>query len=58
VFQAVKVDTSEVTVWYKIGTIAMKLHNYSLARLGFEQVNHNYSLARLGFEQVNTPISG
>ncbi|XP_061174422.1 calcineurin-binding protein cabin-1-like [Saccostrea echinata] len=35
--EAVKVDESETTVWYKIGTIALKLHNYQLARLGFEQ---------------------
>lgn len=38
-----KVDESETTVWYKIGTIALKLHNYQLARLGFEQVEYfNY----------------
>ncbi|KAK3103259.1 hypothetical protein FSP39_017896, partial [Pinctada imbricata] len=35
--EAVKVDETEVTVWYKIGTIGLKLHNYRLARLGFEQ---------------------
>lgn len=36
--QAIQIDTSEVTVWYKIGTIALKINNFSLARLGFEQV--------------------
>ena len=36
--QAVKIDASEVTVWYKMGTLAKKLHNYPLARLAFEQV--------------------
>ncbi|KAL5007713.1 hypothetical protein ScPMuIL_016519 [Solemya velum] len=38
--EAIKIDTSEVTVWYKIGTIALKIHNFSLARLGFEQGLH------------------
>ena len=38
VYQAVKIDASEVTVWYKMGTVAKKLHNYPLARLAFEQV--------------------
>ena len=37
-FQAVKIDASEVTVWYKMGTVAKKLHNYPLAKLAFEQV--------------------
>ena len=37
VYQAVKIDASEVTVWYKMGTVAKKLHNYPLARLAFEQ---------------------
>ncbi|KAK6191339.1 hypothetical protein SNE40_003056 [Patella caerulea] len=35
--EAVKVDESEVTVWYKIGKIALNVHNYSLAKFAFEQ---------------------
>ncbi|XP_048242654.1 calcineurin-binding protein cabin-1-like [Haliotis rufescens] len=35
--EAVKIDSSEVTVWYKIGTIGLKIHDYSLSRLAFEQ---------------------
>nr|KAG5701967.1 hypothetical protein BaRGS_034549 [Batillaria attramentaria] len=35
--EAVKIDASEVTVWYKMGIIAKKLHNYPLAKLAFEQ---------------------
>ncbi|OWF49710.1 Calcineurin-binding protein cabin-1 [Mizuhopecten yessoensis] len=38
--EAVKIDTTEVTVWYKIGTIALKLYNFPLARLGFEKGLH------------------
>lgn len=38
VFQAVKIDTTEVTVWYKIGTIAKQIYNFPLARMGFEMV--------------------
>ena len=39
VFQAVKVDGSEVTMWYKMGVLARKLYHYPLARLCFEQVS-------------------
>ncbi|XP_064599840.1 calcineurin-binding protein cabin-1-like [Liolophura sinensis] len=35
--EAVVVDATEVTVWYKIGTLALKLCKYSLARFSFEQ---------------------
>ncbi|ESO97504.1 hypothetical protein LOTGIDRAFT_152594 [Lottia gigantea] len=35
--EAVKIDESEVTVWFKIGKIAVNEHNYSLAKLAFEQ---------------------
>jgi len=38
----VKIDTTEVTVWYKIGTIALKLYNFPLARMGFEQVIYDF----------------
>ena len=38
VLQAVMVDSSDVTVWYKIGTIALKLDKYQLARHAFEMV--------------------
>jgi len=34
----VKIDTTEVTVWYKIGTIAKQIYNFPLARMGFELV--------------------
>ena len=33
-----KIDTTEVTVWYKIGTIAKQIYNFPLARMGFELV--------------------
>lgn len=42
-----KVDESETTVWYKIGTIALKLHNYQLARLGFEQVEYIKAIVKI-----------
>ncbi|XP_076450993.1 uncharacterized protein LOC143286923 isoform X2 [Babylonia areolata] len=35
--EAVKIDSSEVTVWYKMGTVAKQIHNYPLAKLAFEQ---------------------
>ena len=35
--EAVAVDDSDVTVWYRIGNIALKIHNYPLARHGFEE---------------------
>ncbi|XP_076114418.1 calcineurin-binding protein cabin-1-like isoform X3 [Mytilus galloprovincialis] len=43
--EAVKIDTTEVTVWYKIGTIAKQIYNFPLARMGFEmglQCNPNH----------------
>lgn len=40
--QAVKIDASEVTVWYKMGILATKLNNYPLAKLAFEQVMLGY----------------
>ncbi|CAG2220467.1 CABIN1 [Mytilus edulis] len=36
--EAVKIDTTEVTVWYKIGTIAKQIYNFPLARMGFEMI--------------------
>ncbi|KAL8594874.1 hypothetical protein ACOMHN_016115 [Nucella lapillus] len=38
--EAVKIDSSEVTVWYKMGTVAKQIHNYPLAKLAFEQGLH------------------
>ena len=38
-FKAVEVDGSEISVWYKIGLLAIKLCNYPLAQHAFEQVN-------------------
>ncbi|KAL3843014.1 hypothetical protein ACJMK2_020975 [Sinanodonta woodiana] len=35
--EAIKIDTSEVTVWFKIGTLAVKTENYQLAKFGFQQ---------------------
>ncbi|ELU14548.1 hypothetical protein CAPTEDRAFT_199502 [Capitella teleta] len=35
--QAVNVDATDVTVWHKIGVIALKLEHFSLARHSFEQ---------------------
>ncbi|XP_012945671.1 uncharacterized protein LOC101852743 [Aplysia californica] len=35
--QAVRIDSSEVTVWYKMGHVARKLHNYPLAKICFQQ---------------------
>ena len=32
------VDSSDVTVWYKVGSIALKIQKYQLARHAFEQV--------------------
>ncbi|CAH1273708.1 CABIN1 [Branchiostoma lanceolatum] len=34
--EAVNLDSSDVTVWYKMGTVALKIHNYSLAKYCFE----------------------
>ena len=68
VYQAVKIDASEVTVWYKMGTVAKKLHNYPLARLAFEQVcsspvtsQHNSHLSHnspvTSLHSHNSPLS-
>lgn len=35
--KAVMIDETEVTVWYKIGTIALEIHNYQLASYAFQQ---------------------
>ncbi|KAK3753418.1 hypothetical protein RRG08_056311 [Elysia crispata] len=35
--EAVKIDSSEVTVWFKMGQIALKIHNYPLAKICFQQ---------------------
>ncbi len=32
------VDSSDVTVWYKVGIVALKLDHYPLASHAFEQV--------------------
>ena len=42
--QAVMVDSSDVSVWFQIGQIALKLVNYPLARHAFEMVNNISSL--------------
>ncbi|KAI8501248.1 hypothetical protein Bbelb_213430 [Branchiostoma belcheri] len=34
--EAVNLDSSDVTVWYKMGTVALQIHNYSLAKYCFE----------------------
>ncbi len=31
-------DSTDVTVWYKMGILALKLDQYALARHSFEQV--------------------
>jgi tetratricopeptide (TPR) repeat protein len=36
--EAVNVDSSDVTLWHKIGTTAIKLDNYQLAKFAFMQV--------------------
>ena len=36
--QAAAIDDSDVTLWYKIGKLAVKLGNLRLARYSFEQV--------------------
>ncbi|GFN77427.1 calcineurin-binding protein cabin-1-like [Plakobranchus ocellatus] len=35
--EAVKIDSSEVTVWFKMGQIALKIYNYPLAKICFQQ---------------------
>lgn len=35
--KAVMIDETEVTVWYKIGTIALEIHNYQLGSYAFQQ---------------------
>ncbi|XP_029642394.1 calcineurin-binding protein cabin-1 isoform X3 [Octopus sinensis] len=35
--KAVTIDETEVTVWYKIGLIALEIHNYQLAAYSFQQ---------------------
>jgi calcineurin-binding protein cabin-1 len=35
--KAVKIDNSEVTVWYKVGVTALVLEDFQLAMLAFEQ---------------------
>jgi hypothetical protein len=37
--QAASIDDSDVTLWYKIGKLAIKLGNLRLARYSFEQVS-------------------
>lgn len=34
---AVNIDATDVSIWYKMGLVALKLHNYPLARLCFEE---------------------
>ncbi|XP_078611978.1 calcineurin-binding protein cabin-1-like isoform X1 [Branchiostoma floridae x Branchiostoma japonicum] len=34
--EAVNLDSSDVTVWYKMGMVALQIHNYSLAKYCFE----------------------
>ncbi|XP_023231855.1 calcineurin-binding protein cabin-1-like [Centruroides sculpturatus] len=34
---AINIDATDVTIWYKMGLVALKLHNYPLARLSFEE---------------------
>ena len=36
-FQAVKIDNTEVNVWFKIGQTAMKIEDFQLAQLAFEE---------------------
>lgn len=35
--QAVEIDSTDVSLWYRIGVTAKKMHKYPLARLAFEQ---------------------
>ncbi|XP_076347198.1 calcineurin-binding protein cabin-1-like isoform X4 [Tachypleus tridentatus] len=35
--EAVSIDATDVTLWYRIGHGALKLHKYALARLAFEE---------------------
>ena len=37
--QAVNVDSTDVTIWYKLGLVALKLKNFPLAKHAFTQVN-------------------
>ncbi|KAG1699633.1 Calcineurin-binding protein cabin-1 [Nymphon striatum] len=35
--EAAEIDDSDVSLWFKVGTVAMKIVNYPLARLAFEE---------------------
>ncbi|RUS83200.1 hypothetical protein EGW08_009057, partial [Elysia chlorotica] len=35
--EAVKIDSSEVTVWFKMGQLALKIHNYPMAKICYQQ---------------------
>ena len=37
-------DATDVTVWHKISKLALSLHQYSLARHAYEQVDNQYLL--------------
>ena len=37
--QAVNVDSTDVSIWYKIGKLAEEIQNYPLARHAYETVN-------------------
>ncbi len=47
-FQGVLVDSTDVSLWYKIGCLALQIPNISLARHAFEQViyckNRNFCM--------------
>ena len=52
-FQAVLVDSTDVTVWHKISKLALSLHQYSLARHAYEQVR---TVATLGKKKNAFPL--